>query len=90
MEQNRPAAVSATDNRLTEHAAHQRAATPPAAGTSADSCAFAHLGKSFGAGLNRFGYGAPANLVAKAGRLEVVDHRLFAGLLLQLVDGGSP
>jgi len=85
--QDRPAAFIAIDHGFAQHAPDQRAAAPTAAGTGADSGAFADLLKSFRAGLNRFEHGALADLVAQACGFEVFDDRLFFGFAFQLVDG---
>jgi hypothetical protein len=43
--------------------------------------------EGFRAGSNRFEHGAFADLVAQAGRLQILDDRLFFGFSFQLVDG---
>jgi hypothetical protein len=63
--QDRPAAFVAVDHGLAQHASDHRAAAPAAAGTGADSGAFADLLEGFRAGLNRFAHGAFADLVAQ-------------------------
>jgi len=88
--QDRPAAFVAVDDGLSQHAADQAAAAPPAARAGADAGSFAHLFEGLGPGLNRFEHGAPADLVAQTGRLESVDDRLFFALLLLLVDSAPP
>jgi len=88
--QHRPAAVIASRHRFTEHAAHERAAAPPAAGAGADAGALTDLFEGFSAGLNRFDHGAAADLVTDAGGFEVVDDRLLPGYLFSLVDGWVP
>lgn len=67
--QDRPAAFVAVDNGLAQHAPDHRAAAPAAAGTGADSGAFADLLEGFRAGLNRFAHGALSDLVAQASGL---------------------
>ena len=89
-DQHRPAAVIASRHRFTEHAAHKRAAAPPAAGAGADAGALTDLFEGFSAGLNCFGHGAAADLVTDAGGVEVVDDRLLPGFLFLLVDGRLP
>jgi len=89
-DQYRPAAVIAGRHRFTEHAAHERAAAPPAAGASADAGALTNLFKGFSAGLNRFGHGTAADLVTDAGGFEAIDDRLLPGFLFLLVDGRVP
>jgi len=64
--QDRPAAFFAVDDGLAQHASNHCAAAAAAAGTGADSGAFAYLLESFRAGLNRFEHGAFADLVAQA------------------------
>jgi len=77
--QDRPAAIFAIDHGLTQHASHERAATSATAGAGADSGALADLLEGFGAGLDGFGHGAFADLVADAGGFEVFDDRLLSG-----------
>jgi hypothetical protein len=77
--QDWPAAVLATHYGFAQHASDHRAAAPAAARTRANSGAFAYLLKSFRARLNGLEHGAFANLIAQAGRLEVLDDRLFSG-----------
>jgi len=77
--QDRPAAFVAAHDGLSQHTSNQRAAAPAAAGSGADSGAFAHLLEGFGAGLNGFDHGAFADLVTQAGRFEVFDDRLLSG-----------
>lgn len=76
--QYRPAAILAVLHRLTQHAAHQRAAASAAAGTGADTGAFAHLLEGFRAGLNGFRHGAFADFIAQAGRFEIFNNRLLS------------
>ena len=64
--QDRPAAFVAADDGLAQHASDQRAAAPAAAGTGADSGAFADLLEGFRAGFNRLEYGAFADFIAQA------------------------
>ena len=85
--QDRPAAFIAVDDGFAQHAPDHRAATPAAAGTGADSGAFAYLLEGFRPGLNRLAHGALADLVAQASGLEILDDRLFSGFSFQLVDG---
>ena len=89
-DQYRPAAIVATGDRLAQHAADQRPATPTATGPGADASALTDLFEGFGAGLNGFGDGASANFVTDTGRFEVVDDRLLPGFLFLLVDGEIP
>jgi len=77
--QDRPAAIFAIHHRLAQHASHERAAASTAAGAGADSGALADLLEGFGAGLDGFGHGAFADLVADAGGFEVFDDRLLSG-----------
>jgi len=76
--QDWPAAVLATHYGFAQHASDHRAAAPAAAWTRADSGAFAYLRESFRARLDGLEHGAFANLVAQAGRFEVLDDRLFS------------
>jgi hypothetical protein len=78
-DQDRPAAVFATHYGFAQHASDHRTAAPPAAGTGADSGAFAYLLESFGTRLDGLEYRPFANLIAQTGRLEVLDDRLFSG-----------
>lgn len=85
--QDRPAAFVTADDGLAQHAPDHRATAPAAAGTGADSGAFADLLEGFRAGPNRFEHGAFADLVAQASGLQILDDRLFFGVSFQLVDG---
>ena len=85
--QNGPAAFRAIYHRLTQHPSNQRAATPAAAGTGPDPGAFAHLFECLCAGLDRFDHSAFADLVAKAGRFEILDDRPLSSFPFQFVDG---
>ena len=85
-EQHRPAAVIASRHRFAEHTADQRTAAPPAAGAGADAGALADLFEGCSSGLDRFGHGAAADLVADAGGFKAVDDRLLPGFLFLLVD----
>ena len=76
--EDRPATVSAVDDRFSQHATDQRAAAPAAARTRADAGALADLLEGFRAGLDRFDHRAFTDLVADAGRLEVLNDRLLA------------
>jgi hypothetical protein len=64
--EDRPAAFVTVNDGLAQHAPDQCAAAPAAAGTGADSGAFADLVEGFRAGSNRFEHGAFADLVAQA------------------------
>lgn len=77
--QDRPAAIFAIDHGLAQHPSHEGAAAPAAARAGADSGALADLLEGFGAGLDGFGHGAFADLVADAGGFEVFDDRLLSG-----------
>lgn len=79
--QHRPATVRAADHRFSEHASHQGAAASAAARPGADAGAPAYLFERFRAGLDRFHHSALADLVAQAGRLEILDDRLLPGFL---------
>ena len=64
--EDRPAAFVAVDDGFAQHASDQCAAAAAAAGTGADSGAFADLLESFRPGLNSLAHGAFADLVAQA------------------------
>jgi hypothetical protein len=79
--EDRPAAVSAVDNRFSQHAADQRSTAPATARTGADACALAHLLEGLRAALDRFDHRAFTDFVADAGGLEVLNHRLLSCFL---------
>ena len=80
-DQDRPATFATVHHRFSQHPSNHRAAAPTAAGAGADSCAFADLLESLGACLDRFDYGAFADLVAQASGFEILDDRLLSGFL---------
>ena len=68
-------------HRLSQHPSNHRAAAPAAAGAGANAGAFAYLLEGLSPSLDGFEHGAFANLVAEAGRFEVLDDRLRSGSL---------
>jgi hypothetical protein len=85
-----PAAVFAVDDRLAQHAAHQRTTTSAAAWTGADTGALADLLESLGARLNSFDHRALADLVADTCGFKILNNRLLSCLPFQFVDGNIP
>jgi len=79
--QDRPAAVSAIDDRFSQHAADQRSAAPATARTRADAGALADLLEGLRAALDRFDHRAFTDFVTDAGRLEVFNNRLLSCFL---------
>jgi hypothetical protein len=78
-----PAAILTIGHRFSQQAAHQRAAAPAAAWSCSDAGAFADLLKGLRAGVNRFEHGAFTDLVANAGRFEILDNGFCFRLLFR-------